>query len=89
MARMASGRLFQRLGAALEHTFSPCVRSLHRGTKDSIAIISLVEPPAGGRPRSVVHGSVRNELVGWLCMMQPVRERVETSTIIFFTRSAV
>ena len=33
-------------------------------------VVCIVEPPAGGRPRSVAHGSVRNELVGRLCMMQ-------------------
>ena len=32
VARMASGILFQSRGAALEKAFSPCVRSLHRGT---------------------------------------------------------
>ena len=77
MARMASGRLFQRRGAALENAFSPCVRSLHRGTT------------AGERPRSVAHGSVRNELVGRLCMMQLVHEGFETSTVTICTRSAV
>ena len=69
MTRMASGRLFQRRGAALENAFSPCVRSC------------IVEPPAGGRPRSVAHGSVRNELVGRLWMMQLVHEGFETSTV--------
>ena len=73
MARMASGRLFQRRGAALENAFSPCI----------------VEPPARERPRSVAHGSVRNELVGRLCKMQPVREGFETSIVTICTRSAV
>ena len=29
MARMASSRLFQRRGAALENAFSPCVRRMY------------------------------------------------------------
>ena len=79
MARMASGRLFQRRGAALENAFSPCVRSLHRGTSSRWA----------SAERSVAHGSVRNELVGRLCMMQLVHEGFETSTVTICTRSAV
>ena len=72
MVRMASGRLFQRRGAAL-------------GTY----VVCIVEPPAGERPRSVAHGSVRQELVGRLCMMQLVHEGFETSTVTVCTRSAV
>ena len=49
----------------------------------------VVEPPAGGRPRSVAHGSVRNELVGRLGMMQLVCEGFERSTVTVYTRSAV
>jgi len=52
-------------------------------------IFYIMEPPAGGRPRSVAHGSVRNELVGRLCMIQLVREVVETSTVTVCPRSAV
>ena len=48
-----------------------------------------MEPPTGGRRRSVAHGSVRNELVGRLCMMQLVREGFETSQVTVCTRSAV
>ena len=70
MARMASGRLFQRRGAALEN-------------------VCIVEPPVGERPRSVAHGSVRNELVGRLYMMQLVHEGFETSTVTICIRSAV
>ena len=62
MARMASGRLFQSRGVALENAFSPAY------------VVCIVEPPAGGRPRSVAHGSVRKQLVGRLFMMQLVRE---------------
>ena len=32
VARVASGRLFQRRRAARENAYSPCVRSLHHGT---------------------------------------------------------
>ena len=42
-------------------------------------VVCILEPPAGERPRSVAHGSVRNELVGRLCMMQLVHEGFETS----------
>ena len=52
-------------------------------------VVCIVEPPVGERPRSVAHGSVRNELVGRLCMMQLVRERFETSTVTICARSAV
>ena len=52
-------------------------------------VVCIVEPPAGERPRSVAHGSVRNELVGRLCMMQLVHEGFETSTVTVCTRSAV
>ena len=34
VARMASGKCFQRRGAALENAFSPCVCTLHRGTSN-------------------------------------------------------
>ena len=40
-------------------------------------VVCIVEPPAGERPRSVAHGSVRNELVGRLCMTQLVRDTTE------------
>ena len=52
-------------------------------------VVCIVEPPAGECPRSVAHGSVRNELVGRLCTMQLVREGFETSTVTVCTRSAV
>ena len=42
----------------------------------STYVVCIVEPPAGGRPRSVAQGSLRNELVGRLCMMQLVREGI-------------
>ena len=74
---MASGSLFQRRGAALEIIF---LRAY---------IVCIVEPPASERPRSVAHVSVRNELVGRLCMMQLVRECFETSTGKVCTQSAV
>ena len=77
MARMASGRLFHSRGTALEMPFLPAY------------VVCIVEPPAGGRPQSVAQGLVRNELVGWLCMMQLVREGFETSTVKVCTRSAV
>ena len=51
--------------------------------------VCFKEPPAGGRQRSVAHGSVRNELVGRLGMTQLVREGFETSTVTLYTRSAV
>ena len=73
MARMASGRLFQSRGAALENAFFPS-RNLQQ---------------VHGHPRSVAHGSVRNELVGRLGMAQLVREGFETSTVTVYTRSAV
>ena len=56
MARMASGRLFQRRGAAFENEYVACI----------------VEPPAGERPRSVAHGSAGNELVGRLSLVLSV-----------------
>ena len=49
--------------------------------------VCIEEPQVGGRPRSVAHGSDRNELVGRLCMMQLVREGFETSTVTVCTRS--
>ena len=49
-------------------------------------VVCIVEPPAGGRPRGVAHGSVRNGLVGWIYMMQLVREGFETSIITVCTR---
>ena len=52
-------------------------------------VVCIVEPPLGERPRNVAHGSVRNELVDRLCMMQLVREGFETSTVTVSTRSAV
>ena len=48
-------------------------------------VVCIEEPPAGGRPRCVAHGSVRNELVGRLCMMQLGRECFETSTVTVCT----
>ena len=52
-------------------------------------VVCIMEPPTGGRRRSVAHGSGRNELVGRLCMMQLVREGFETSQVTVCTRSAV
>ena len=52
-------------------------------------VVCIVEPPANEHPRSVSHGSVHNELVGRLCMMQLVREGFEMSTVTICTRSAV
>ena len=77
MARMPSDRLFQRRGAALKMRVLPAY------------VVCIVEPPAGERPQSVVHGSVRNELVVRLCKMQLFREGFETSTVTVCTRSAV
>ena len=51
--------------------------------------VGIEEPPAGGHPRSVAHGSVGSELVGRLGMAQQVREGFETSTVTVYTRSAV
>ena len=52
-------------------------------------VVCIVAPPVGERPRSVAHGSVRNELVGRLFKMQLVHEGFETSTVTICTRSAV
>ena len=51
--------------------------------------VGIVEPPAGGHPRSVAHGSVHNESVGRLSMVQLVREGFETATVTVYTQSAV
>ena len=51
--------------------------------------VGIEEPPAGGHPQSVVHGSVHIKLVGRLGMAQLVREGFEMSTVIVYTRSAV
>ena len=78
VARMASGKLFQRRGAALENAFSPCVCTLHRGTSSRWA---------SAERRS--YGSAGNELVGRLSMMQLGRECFESSTLAVCTRCAV
>ena len=78
VARMASGILFQSRGAALENTFSPCVRSRHRGTSSRWA----------SAERSARVGSWRISR-SHVCMMQLVRECFETSTVTIHTRSAV
>ena len=53
-------------------------------------VVCIVEPPVGERPRSVAHESVRNELIGRLCMMQLVHEGgFETSAVTICTRSAI
>ena len=46
MARMASGRLFQRRGAALENAFSPCVHrlQLYKVNRESYLACRLVGP---------------------------------------------
>ena len=39
--------------------------------------VCIEEPPAGGRPQSVAHGSSRNELVGRLGMMIAMESKTE------------
>ena len=71
-------------------------RQIVRGVEQHLKMLFLpayvgciVEPPAGERQRSVVHGSAGNELVGRSSMMQLGREGFETSTIAVYTRSVV
>ena len=54
--------------------------------REAANVVCIVEPPAGERPRSVAHGSVRNDLVGRLCTYDAARLRNVNSNNLYSIR---